>query len=219
MRLGTGTEAPINFQRYLFREQQHPALYGLYPENPIPPQQGNALDAAGLPQAGANAQFIGGVGIRPDNQGNGNQLPMGAADLALAAGFPPGIPQVMKHTSFTTLYHDGTKDPMQDRAAAIVARFDAMADPPQDADALLETAVGNPSILSTYLCCAALNGNARPRVYVLHVLSKYLPAMDGVVTPWDNRIFSFLGDVLGEQALTVAIPASAFNVASELRTN
>jgi hypothetical protein len=100
---------------------------------------------------------------------------------------------------------------MRDKAAAVIVRFDAMAATPQDPDTLLNMAVGNPSIPSTYLCCASLHANAKHRVYIVHVLSKYIPVIDGQVTPWDNRICGFLGEVLGDQALNIAIPATAFN--------
>jgi hypothetical protein len=94
----------------------------------------------------------------------------------------------------------------------VIQRYDAMADAPQTPEALLESALGNPSVPGTFLCCAALNGATKPRIYLLHVLSKYVPAMDGQVTPWDNRLFGFLGEILKDQAMTIAIPTSAFNV-------
>jgi hypothetical protein len=84
-----------------------------------------------------------------------------------------------------------------------------MADAPQTPEALLESALGNPSVPGTFLCCAALNGATKTRIYLLHVLSKYVPAMDGQVTPWDNRLFGFLGEILKDQAMTIAIPLSA----------
>jgi hypothetical protein len=93
------------------------------------------------------------------------------------------LPQVQRYDAFTTLYHDGTKDPLLDRAAAVTARFDAMATAPQDADTLLEMTIGNPSIPRTFLCCASLHAKAKYRVYLIHALSKYVPAMDGKVTP------------------------------------
>lgn len=49
-------------------------------------------------------------------------------------------------------------------------------------------------------------------MYVLQALSKYAPAFDGRVTPWDNHIFGFIGDVLGENAQTIALPSTAFSV-------
>jgi hypothetical protein len=133
----------------------------------------------------------------------------------VAAALPPvapGMQPALRHKTFATLYHDETKDPLRSRAAAVIQRYDVTADTPQTPEALLESAIGNPSVPGTFLCCAVLNGASKPRIYLLHVLSKYVPAMDGQVTPWDNRIFGFLGEILKDQAMTIAIPLSAFNV-------
>jgi hypothetical protein len=116
-----------------------------------------------------------------------------------------------RHTTFSSFYQDEHKDPMRDRYATIMARFDAMAPTPLTAEAVLETALGNPSVPGTYLCCASLHGAARPRIYLLHLMSKYVPAFDGTTTPWDNRLFCFLGKILHGTAQTVALPANVFS--------
>jgi len=72
--------------------------------------------------------------------------------------------------------------------------------------------LGNANIPSTFLCCATLHGTGRPRIYLLHVLSKFTPALDGHITPWDNRLLGYLGEVLDRSAMTVVIPSTAFNV-------
>jgi hypothetical protein len=197
-------------------DQLPPAFLGFQPANvAIPP--GNAAIAA-IPQGNHPRAAAG-----PQNAAAGlpfpppevlNQAQAALPPMAAAAGLPgniPAVPQVQRYDSFSALYHDETKDPLRDRAAAVLARFNAMAAEPPDADALLDMALGNPSIPRTFLCCAALHASTKPRIYLIHVLSKYTPAMDGQETPWDNRIFGFLGDVLGKQALTVALPATAFN--------
>jgi hypothetical protein len=141
----------------------------------------------GVPQAGAMPQF----------------LPAGT--------MPPAVSR-NGHTSFADLYHDEVQDPMRLRHTSIVARFDAMAQDPAAAENLLEAALGNTNIPSVFLCCASLHGNGRPRIYLLHTLSKYPTALDGAPTPWDGRIFGFLGDVIQDSAITVAIASTAFNV-------
>jgi len=123
----------------------------------------------------------------------------------------PLLQPPLKHTTFASYYRDETKDPFSSRYPAVLTRFDPMGDNPQAADTLLEAVVGNPSVPSTFLCCASIHG-ARPRIYVLHAFSKYFPSWDGRTSPWDNRIFGFLGDVMEDTALTVAIPSTAFNV-------
>jgi hypothetical protein len=95
--------------------------------------------------------------------------------------------------------------------ASIVACFDAMAQEPAAAEDLLEAALGNTNIPSVFLCCASLHGGERPRVYLLHTLSKYPTSLDGVPSPWDGRIFGFLGNVIQDSAMTVAILSTAFN--------
>jgi hypothetical protein len=91
-------------------------------------------------------------------------------------------------------------------------RFDAMAQEPAAAGNLLEAALGNTNSPSLFLCCASMHGGGRPRVYLLHTLSKYPTALDGAPTPWDGRIFGFLGDLIQVSAMTVAIVSTAFNV-------
>jgi hypothetical protein len=57
----------------------------------------------------------------------------------------------------------------------------------------------------------AIQYKTPPRIYILHTLSKYPPSIDGIATPWDNRIIGFLGNVLGKKTtLTIVIPAMAF---------
>jgi len=138
------------------------------------------------------------------------------------AGLPPqaNVPQIplpigplgqrARHTSYSSLFNDETRDPMRNNAGTVSAHFDPMNNDPVVAEALLDMAVGNPNLPNAYLCCTTLHGNGRPRVYILHSMSKYTPSMDGRVTPWDSRIFCFLGDVLNGSALTVAVPTTLF---------
>jgi hypothetical protein len=115
------------------------------------------------------------------------------------------------HTSFSTYFYNETKDVLRQRYSTVLERFDPSSDAPQGAEALLEAAIGNPNIPCTYLCVATLQGNARYRVYILHTISKYSPLIDGRTTPWDNKLFAFLGDTFQGNALSVIIPSTVFN--------
>jgi hypothetical protein len=117
----------------------------------------------------------------------------------------------LQHSTFASFFQDDSKDPFRTRYAAVLSCFDPMTNNPQSSDSLLDIAVGNPSVPSTYMCCASIHGT-RPRIYVLHTHSKYVPSFDSHPTPWDNRIFCFLGDVMGDSALTVTIPNTSFNI-------
>jgi hypothetical protein len=121
--------------------------------------------------------------------------------------FPGGL----SHSSFSTYFYDETKDVLRQRYAAVLERFDPSSEASQGAEALLEAAIGNPNIPCTYLCVAALHGSARYRVYILHTISKYTPSIDGQTTPWDNKLFAFLGDTFQGNALSVIIPSTVFN--------
>jgi len=175
-----------------------PALSGIPPV--IPPGIAPAQDQAQVPNAVGNDQ----VPLLP--AGGGPQ-----ALQAMAAGAEGQLlPPVMQHTSFATLFCDEARDPFRHSYAAIVERFNAMNARPLTGEALLESALGNPSVPNTFLCCSNLNTGTGYRVYLLHSLSKYIPSLDGRITPWDSRIFCFLGEVIQETAVTVAIPATAF---------
>jgi hypothetical protein len=109
--------------------------------------------------------------------------PAGALPQLLPAGTAPHVAGRNGHSSFSALYHDEVQDPMRTRHASIVVRFDAMAQETAAAENLLEAALGNTNIPSVFLCCASLHGGGRPRVYLLHTLSKYPTALDGAPTP------------------------------------
>jgi len=143
-----------------------------------------------------------------------------------AAMLPPqGLPQALpvvpqgvtpfagglSHSSFSTYFYGETKDVLRQRYAAVLERFDPSSEASQGAEALLEAAIGNPNMPCTYLCVAALHGSGRYRVYILHTISKYTPSTDGLTTPWDNKLFAYLGDTFQGNALSVIIPPTVFN--------
>jgi len=138
---------------------------------------------------------------------------MAANERVAAVPLPLAVASIplTRHMTFSSFYQDEHKDPMRDRYATIMARFDAMAHTPLTAEAVLETALGNPSVPETFLCCASLHGAARPRIYLLHMMSKYVPAFNGTRTPWDNWLFCFLGEILHGTAQMAALPANVFS--------
>jgi hypothetical protein len=89
------------------------------------------------------------------------------------------LPPVMQHSSFATLFCDEARDPFRYSHAAIVGRLNAMNALPLTGETLLESALGNPSVPNTYLCCSNLNTGMGYKVYLLHLLSKYIPSLDG----------------------------------------
>ncbi len=84
-----------------------------------------------------------------------------------------------------------------------------------DADTLQQMALGNPAAPNAYLCCISLNGS--PRIHVVHTPSKYIPALDGRVTQWDNKLFCFLGELMQDTMMIVTLPATAFEACAETR--
>jgi hypothetical protein len=132
----------------------------------------------------------------------------------------PGMPQgpagaqpllvPVRHRTFASFYADETKDPFRLRVPSVLRRFDAAGDEAQDADSLLQGVLGNSAAPNAFLCCASLAGT--PKVYVLHMPSKFVPALDGRTTAWDNRLFAFLGEMIRDNPMTVAFPASGFEL-------
>lgn len=127
------------------------------------------------------------------------------------AAVPVTLP--LRHRTFTNFYSDPSKDPFRDRYSSILRRFDAIGPDSQDADTLLQVVLGNTNTAHAFLCCATLAGS--PRIYIIHMPTKYIPCLDGRPSPWDNRLFAFLGELIRDNPMTVAFPASGF----ELVTN
>jgi len=178
-----------------------------------PVQQARGRGVAQMPPPAAGAQGVLHAGPGPNNIPIPHAMPP-AQQVHLP--FNVQRPQQMimpalQHATFASFFQDDSKDPFRTRYAAVLSRFDPMTNNPLASDALLDLAVGNPSVPSTYMCCASIHGT-KPRIYVLHTLSKYVPSFDGRPTPWDNRIFGFLGDVMSDSALTIAIPNTSFNI-------
>jgi hypothetical protein len=161
------------------------------------PQAEVAPRPQGVPQRSAQPAAV--------EPGAANAL---APIMPALAGQGQGTP--VRHATFSSFYADGTCDPLRESAAAVFARIDPMSAAPIAAQELLDSISGDPTRPSAYLCCASLHGASR--VYVVHMLSKFLPAMDGQVSPWDNGIFAYLGDVIQGQPFNVRLPNSIFDI-------
>jgi hypothetical protein len=111
-----------------------------------------------------------------------------------------------------------SKEPFSANHGEVLSRFDATGNSSQTGEVLLRTTLGNPFIPTAYLCWATLNNAQQPRVYVIHLVSKFHPSLVLRVTPWDNRIFCFLGDIIQGMIATVAIPTTAFDLSPETWT-
>jgi len=183
----------------------------------VPDPQGVRIDNTGVnPRVPTGAG-----GAEPFHQPPGVALPqlpnvVGAGPIPpYPVGAMPPLPAVLRHVSYSTLYSDAERDPFRHSYGAILNRFDAMVEEPVAAETLLEMTLGNPTVPLTFLCCSAVHNPNTYKIYLVHTLSKYVPALDGRATPWDNRYFCFLGDVLTDTAITVAIPGTAFAVTAQ----
>lgn len=169
----------------------------------IPPPAINFAAPAALPGHG---QALG------QGQAGHGQAGQGQAQVQpLPAVAPLTLP--VRHKTFAGYYADESQDPSRDRYALILRRFDAIGNEAQDADTLLQVTLGNPNVPIAFLCCATLS--TAPRIYVIHMPSKFSPSIDGRITPWDGRLFAFLGEILRDNPMIVAFPSTGF----ELTTN
>jgi hypothetical protein len=146
-------------------------------------------------------------------QGQQAQLPPPIAGVGAAV--PLATPIV--HRSFASFYSDDMLDPIRARAAAVLGRFAPDAQVVQAGAELLTTTVENASIPHTFLCCTALHPTGQAKVYLLHAFSRYPQAPDGTVTPWDGRIFCYLGEINQGNIMTVAVPGSIFDLVNNTR--
>jgi hypothetical protein len=164
--------------------------------------QNQAARPQGIPGPDANQALIAG-------------LPAVAAPAA-PAGFGMGLPVFQaptRHSSFASLFADAASDPHHADAFQVVNSFNPSTAAPLTAAALKQAILGQ-TTPNTFLCCATLHGNG-PKIYVLHSLSRFPLSLTGRLTPWDNRIIGFLGDVVGDTALNIMLPEEIFDETSE----
>lgn len=125
-------------------------------------------------------------------------------------------PQARVATNLYQLYQDESKDPCKRNYARVMQRFDAM---DEDAAAvpgntLFQQIVNRGGkVLQSFLCCGrSMNG---PRIFTLHLPSKFLASIDGAPSVWDDRCFAFKGDVVQGMVSIVNFPEDAFDLVTE----
>jgi hypothetical protein len=119
---------------------------------------------------------------------------------------------VRRFTTFNQLYSDETRDPCHINYGRIMTRFDADSPTPTDSNTLWNQVIGvGGSQLQAYLCCRTGIGGRGPRIYCLHLPTKFIPALDGQESPWDNLTFAFLGEVMQGHVTNVVVPQEAFD--------
>jgi hypothetical protein len=121
------------------------------------------------------------------------------------------------HKTFASYYSDESKDPLNNRVAGVLARFDVDAAAIQQGSDLLQVTIANVTVPNTFLFCASLHAQGPVKIYLLHALSRYPQTLDGTVTPWDNQIFCYLGDIVQGNVMTVTVPAGALDVVNHTR--
>jgi hypothetical protein len=161
---------------------------------------------------GGNAPLVpaliaGGAGIAPV------VAPIPADAIRGGAGIaPPVVPiqaDAARIMTFTQYYSDPMKDPYHGNYERVMARFNAEAPGAQPPDTLLQQVVSlGGNVPQAYLCCAnTANG---PKIYCSHLPCKYVTALDGKPTLWDEQSFAFLGDVVRGLISIVMFENNAF---------
>jgi hypothetical protein len=129
-------------------------------------------------------------------------------------GLLPGNP--IRHTTFATLYAEETADPWQGDYTRIMDRFDPETNQLVTPLLLLEQAVVAGPVPQAYLCCT-LQCN-QVRIYCLCILSRYVGALDGQMSPWDGNTYAFLGEITQGVVTTVNFPNTSFNPVMNMRS-
>jgi PAS domain-containing protein len=113
--------------------------------------------------------------------------------------------------SFSQVYADEALDPCSRNYQGVMTRFDANRPDAINSVDLFAQVIGlGDNQLQAYLICGISVGLG-PRIYCLHLPTKFLPALDGRSSPWDNLSFAFLGEVVQGQATNVVFPREAFD--------
>jgi hypothetical protein len=153
------------------------------------------------------------AGLMPPNQVPVQPAPVMPPQPPPAGGL--GMPIAPRPRTFRQFYEDTSRDPCQGEYARIMQRFDPDTANPIASEVLLEQALGTRSnVHQAYLCCASTRRG--PRIFCLHSPARFTSALDGRVTPWDNNVYAFLGDVTQDVATTVCFPRTAFNIVANV---
>jgi hypothetical protein len=70
---------------------------------------------------------------------------------------------------------------------------------------LMDQVIGNAGIVPQAFLCTR-----HYRIYCVHNLSRYTPAIDGTVTPWDDGIFGFVGEIVAGSCASIHLPPEVF---------
>jgi hypothetical protein len=121
----------------------------------------------------------------------------------MAAPPPPVL--APRYRQFAKLFSDPSADPCHGRYQRLMQRF-AGGNNQVVAARLMDQSVGSAgSVAQAFLCASNF------RIFCIHSFSRYHPAFDGSLTPWDNQVFAFLGDVTANCCCTsVRIPPDIF---------
>ncbi len=134
-----------------------------------------------------------------------NALPQALPQLAQA------IAPVNRPTAtFSQLFEDETKDPCRRSYRQVMTRYDASRVDATPSATLYQQVVDSGSRFpQAFLCCAGTaNG---PCVYCVHFPAKYIGAIDGTTSQWDDLSFAFLGEIVRGLTFIVSFPDTAFN--------
>jgi hypothetical protein len=106
-------------------------------------------------------------------------------------------------------------DPCQGSYNRILTRFDVDANPGVTHSLLYEQAVGASTTSQAYLCCATIQQEVK--VFCVHLLSKFVGALDGTTTQLDRQGFAALGEVTNTTVTTVCLPNNVFRAVMNTR--
>ena len=165
------------------------------------------------------------AGLAPVPQGLAQPAPAIVVQPGPAAGHgglpvqpvPPrqDLPEQPKARTFMQFYEDLSKDPCNGDYGRIMQRFDPESPTAVATEVLLEQALGSGGTKhQAYLCCSATRRG--PRIFCIHLPSRFVGALDGRITPWDNNSYAFLGDVTQGIATTVCFPPNVFTVVNNV---
>jgi len=125
---------------------------------------------------------------------------------AVAAGRPV--------VTFSQLYSNEGEDPFQRNYERVMQRFDADRDDAVTSAALFQQVMGlGGNVLQAYLCCG--QSPVGPKVFCLHLPTRFVSALDGTPAPWNDLSFTFLGEVVQGLVSIVSFPEDVFDAVTE----
>jgi hypothetical protein len=118
------------------------------------------------------------------------------------AALPPLL--MLKYKTFSELFSDPEVDPCHGRYQRMMQRFAGTNDQVTVAR-LMDQVVGTAGTVPQAFLCSR-----HYHIYCVHNLSKYAPAFDSTVTPWDEGIFGFLEEVTSGSFASIRLPPEVF---------